>query len=200
MKHNPFIWLIIATGISAAAYEVHGFLAKNRPIEARVLVVEDWISERAIIEGVRLQNPAYYGEVVTAGISPGRGENRPDMRAAETLERAGVPAERIQSVAAAPGEAHNTLRSALALREWLKEHRPAVRSFNLLSETVHARKSHLTYRKVFGDDFTIGIIASKTDKYNTTWWFLSRTGLRLTAKNFVGWIYAAFENESRLSR
>ena len=38
--------------------------------------------------------------------------------------------------------------SALALREWLREHKTQVRSFNVVTEDAHARRSRLLFEQL----------------------------------------------------
>ena len=52
--------------------------------------------------------------------------------------------------------------SAIALRDWFREHKTPVSSINVLREGAHARRTRLLYQKAFDQNVTVGIIASPT--------------------------------------
>jgi hypothetical protein len=64
-------------------------------------------------------------------------------------------------VVAVPGEGNyinNTLKSALAFRDWLKESKIGVKGINIISFGPHARRKYMIYNKILGKNYRVGII------------------------------------------
>jgi hypothetical protein len=65
------------------------------------------------------------------------------------------------SVVAVPGEGdyiNNTLKIALAFRDWLKVSKYDVKGINIMSFGPHARRKYMIYNKILGKDYRVGII------------------------------------------
>jgi hypothetical protein len=65
-------------------------------------------------------------------------------------------------IIAVPGKRtriNRTLTSALAFREWLVTSGCVVKGINIVSVGIHSRRTLMTYRKVLGKSFNIGIIS-----------------------------------------
>lgn len=74
------------------------------------------------------------------------------------LIRMGVDSSKITAV---PGEktyVNRTLRSVLAVRNWLKTSKYNVKGINILSSGPHARRKYMIYDKILGKDTRVGII------------------------------------------
>ena len=64
-------------------------------------------------------------------------------------------------VVAVPGEGNyinNTLKSALAFRDWLKASKITVKGINIISFGPHARRKYMIYNKILGKNYRVGII------------------------------------------
>ena len=75
---------------------------------------------------------------------------------AEGLKKLGIPAGLVQMVDLRVIARERTYSSAVALRDWFREHNTPVHGFNVLTECPHARGTQLLY-EAFGKNVTIGI-------------------------------------------
>src|SRR5437660_1381181 len=66
---------------------------------------------------------------------------------ADLLKGVGVPDESVQMVPSREMNRDRTYASAVALRNWFREHNMRVPSVNVLTENVHARRTQLLFEK-----------------------------------------------------
>ena len=103
---------------------VHPFLAVTHREQAKVLVVEGWVSKYAIDGAIQEFKTGHYGQVfTTGGPLEGMGEstsiyNTEAYQSAGLLKRAGMPADLVQSVPALFVGKDRTYNSAVAFRNW----------------------------------------------------------------------------------
>ncbi len=71
-----------------------------------------------------------------------------------------------------------TYSAALALREWFHEHDMQVRSFNVVTENTHARRTRLLFQKAFGASVRVGVIAVPNPDYDQRHWWRYSEGVR----------------------
>ena len=79
--------------------------------------------------------------------------------AAEGLKKFGVPDDLVQMVPSRVIARERTYSSAVALRDWFREHNLPVHSFNVLTEDSHAQRTRLLYKNAFGKNVAVGVIA-----------------------------------------
>jgi Ca-dependent carbohydrate-binding module xylan-binding len=69
-----------------------------------------------------------------------------------------VNPSRIVAVSPEGNYINNTLKSALAFRDWLKASKYDVKGINLISFGPHARRKYMIYNKILGKNYNVGII------------------------------------------
>jgi hypothetical protein len=195
-------WLLVTSAGLVAAYfaflNIHPFLAVTHRTNTNILVVEGWIQRYAIHRGVEeFENGSYERIFTTGGPVNGHGGYTNDYNTsasvgAETLKKFGVPDDLVQMVPSRVMGRERTYSSAVALRDWFREHNTPVRSINVLTEGVHARRTRLLYRKAFGRNVTVGVIAVSTPDYNPTQWWRYSDGVREVIGEGIAYIYARF--------
>jgi len=99
---------------------------------------------------------------------------------AEFLVEQGVAAGRIQTIDAPREQINKTYTTALAVSEWLKKTEKTRLRINLITESSHARRSWMLYRKAFTDETQLGIISSDPLDYGRSDWWEHPAG-----RNFV---------------
>jgi uncharacterized SAM-binding protein YcdF (DUF218 family) len=82
-----------------------------------------------------------------------------------------------------------TYASAVALREWLREHNMAVRSLNVITEDTHARRTRLLFEKALGKNVKVGIIAVATPDYDARRWWGYSEGVKDVVSEGVAYLY-----------
>ncbi len=71
----------------------------------------------------------------------------------------GIDSSKVIAVPGQKARINRTLTSALAVRDWLKTSNIKVKGINILSSGTHARRTWMTFSKVLGNSYKIGIIA-----------------------------------------
>lgn len=193
-------WLIIASITLIAVLLllscIYPFLAVNHRVDSNILVVEGWVHEYAIRSGAEeFKTGSYKGVFTTGGPVVGSGGYINDYNTAasvgaDLLKKAGVPAESLQMVPTRLIGRDRTYSSAIALREWFREHNMPVSSINILTESVHARRTRLLYKKVFGDGTTVGIIAVPNPDYDAKHWWRDSEGVKDVLSEAIAYLYA----------
>jgi hypothetical protein len=183
-------WLILL--------EIQSFLAVTHRVDSRVLVVEGWIHEYAIIDAVREFNTGHYRQVyVTGGPVDGLPAYVNDFQTsasvgADILKKDGIPDRFVQMVPSRVMYRDRTYSSAIALRNWFREHNISVQSFNVLTEDDHARRTWLLFQEAFGKDVQIGVISVPNPSYDASHWWRYSQGVRDIIGEGLAYIYAKF--------
>ncbi len=110
--------------------------------------------------------------------------------AREELKALGFP-DSLMVVVNAPDVQYNrTYTSALAVRKWMQNRYSVPPSFNIFTESVHARRTWLLYRKAFEEPVSIGIVASPSTNFHQENWWKVREGRFFVAEQLLKYIYA----------
>ena len=175
---------------------VYPFLATTHRVNASILVVEGWIHEYAIRAAVKeFQSNQYQRVFTTGGPIVGSGGYINDFCTsasvgADLLKKCGLPDERLEMVPSRVMDRDRTYGSAVALRNWFREHNMAVSSIDVVTEDVHARRTRLLFQKAFGKDVQVGIIGvANVDYPANRWWHYSQ-GLKNVVSEFAAYLYA----------
>ncbi len=75
------------------------------------------------------------------------------------LIASGIDSSKVIAVTGSKTRINRTLTGALAFRDWLLESGQKVSDVNIISMGIHARRTWMTYKKVLGKSYNIGIIA-----------------------------------------
>jgi uncharacterized SAM-binding protein YcdF (DUF218 family) len=195
-------WLLVmSTGLAVAYFaflNIYPFLATTQRVDTNVLVVEGWVPKYAIRSALEEFKAGSYQRVFTTGgpvVGNGGYINDYNTSAsvgAELLKNLGLPSESLQMVPSRVMDRDRTYSSAVALRNWFRDHNMSVRSFNVLTEDLHARRTQLLYRKAFGKRVAIGIIAVPSPDYDPTHWWRYSEGVEEVVTEGLGYLYAKF--------
>lgn len=189
---------IVVTVSVVFVCQAYSFLAVTHRVSANVLVVEGWVNEHAIGEALReFQSNHYQRVFTTGGPVPGHGRYINDFYTsasvgADLLKRAGIPDESLQMVPSRTVARERTYSSAVALRDWFRDHNLLIHSFNVLTEDCHARRTQLLYQEVFGNRVSVGIIAVSNPDYKPKDWWRYSDGVREVIGESIAYVYARF--------
>ncbi len=195
-------WSLI-TGVAVLVmfvfiWRAYPFLAITHRVNANVLVVEGWVHEYAIGAALKEFQSNHYQRVFTTGgpvVGSGGYINEFYTSAsvgADLLKKAGVPDQSLQIVPSRVIARERTYSSAVALRDWFRAHNLAIRSFNVLTEDCHARRTQLLYQEAFGRKVAVGIIAVSNPDYDPKDWWRYSDGVREVIGESIAYIYARF--------
>ncbi len=195
-------WLLIVTLTAAVVCSLPGalfsLLSVTDPVGAGTLVIEGWVADQAIEEGVALFRTGRYDRIVTTGVPIEYGGYLSSYGSTANVARATCMRLGIDSAAisAAPAQGHierdRTYASARALRSWLQRHAPDTRQLDILSQGVHARRTRMIFARVLGDSIRVGIIAARELRYDGSTWWKTSAGVKDIGAEVVGSLYAAW--------
>ena len=109
---------------------------------------------------------------------------------ADELKKRGVPSRMVQMVPSRVMNRDRTYASAVALREWFREHDMTMSSLNVLTEDTHARRTHLLFEKALGKNVAVGIIAVPNPDYNARRWWKYSEGVKDVVSEGIAYLYA----------
>ena len=193
-------WLCLLLGLSALAWtavrRAHTFLAVTRPVPADVLVVEGWVSDSIVRAAADEFRTNYYRYVVATGcpIPKGHilyGDRTYASVAAKSLVKLGIPPSQV--IEAPPKETfrHRTLEAARAAKRKLDGLGIRPLGINVTTCGPHARRTWITYRRVFGPQVPVGVIARPSEEFDPDRWWASSEGMKETLTEGFGWFYEA---------
>lgn len=189
--------LAILIGIaSAIALRIRPFLEIVDPIDAKIMVVEGWMSDKRLRRSIRLfERDGYELMLVTGGPlysgAPLVDAPTHATRASRILEKMGMDATRMVAVPGADVATDRTYASAKLVREWLKKNQREGEPLNLVTASAHARRSWMLYQLALGDQNRIGVIAIRSVYAHgkRDWWSTSY-GVRTTLGETIAYLYA----------
>ena len=195
-------WMVVALmlllGAIGLVHTIFPFLAVTHRVDADVLVVEGWVHEYAIRTAISEFQSSHYQRVfTTGGPVAGMGGYTNDYNTSASvgagrLKAAGLSPEFVQMVPSRINDRDRTYSAALALRNWFREHHAGVRSINVVTEDVHARRSRLLFQKAFGPGVNVGIISIPNPDYDSTHWWRYSEGVKEIISEGAAYIYARF--------
>ncbi|MEM9005588.1 MAG: ElyC/SanA/YdcF family protein [Cyanobacteria bacterium P01_F01_bin.86] len=179
-------------------YFLYSFLACNHPVDsAAILVVEGWLEELSLEGAIAEFKRGDYQYLVTVGGPIRLGLLLSEYQtiaevAAATLVSLGFDADKLVVVSSAKTTKNRTVATAIAFRDWLSKNHATIRSINLYSNNVHARRSYLIYRQYLTSDIQLGVISSKSRGHSPNTWWHSSTGLKVTLMEFIAYCYVLY--------
>ena len=177
---------------------VYPFLATTHRVDAEVLVVEGWIHEYAIRAALKEFQSNHYEQIfTTGGPVEGTGGYTNDYCTsasvgADLLRKNGLPNGSVQMVPSRVMDRDRTYGSAVALRNWFRDHNVAVSGIDVVTEDVHARRTRLLFQKALGDKLTVGVIAIPNPDYDAKHWWSYSEGVKHVVSEATAYIYTRF--------
>ena len=186
--------IALCVALAALVLTAHPFLAVTNSVGQGMLVVEAWIPNKTLQEAARVFQRGSYRYLVLIGSQitasdPSR--NYADL-AAEDLAKQGVRLENVIKIVTPYQSESRTFAEAEAFRRWLLGSGLQVCCVEVFTVGVHARKSWITFEKVLGNTYRVGVIAGP-EEYNAKYWPVSRRGLWLVLRNLSGYLYTRYE-------
>ena len=109
---------------------------------------------------------------------------------ADLLRKNGLANGSVQMVPSRVMDRDRTYGSAVALRNWFRDHNMAVSGIDVVTEDLHARRTRLLFQKAFGKDVQIGVIAVANVDYPASRWWHYSEGLKDVVSELAAYLYA----------
>jgi len=188
------LWSLILLVTLILALQLNSFLSKNNPLPSKVLIVEGWLPDDALVKVVALYRKEGYTKMITTGGPLGVGSYLKEYKdyahlAEATLLKLGMPRESLVAVAANYVKRDRTYHSALVLKEWMQENGMHPQYINLASLGPHSRRSSILFQKAFASSVEVGSISISSGDYESKKWYTSSTGVRVTINEFIAYVY-----------
>lgn len=189
------ILLVLFTGFLLIFKSLNGFLSLSKPVPSKALVVEGWMPDYVIKELVDYYEDHHYTRLYITGLPIEKGYYATEFKTFADItlynlvhfgfDTSGVTIVTIpRSI-----RTDRTFTTALALKNYMLENYPEIRSLDVFTLGCHARRSRLLFRKAFGEDYDIGIISGKDKSYHMDKWWDSSRGFRTVTNEFLAWLY-----------
>jgi uncharacterized SAM-binding protein YcdF (DUF218 family) len=190
-------FLLLALGIAMIVYcvcNIYSFLAPNQPADARILVVEGWLSPEELDQAVRTFKTGGYERIITTG---GPISGWPELMintdyakvAGDYLTQHGIPQDAIIVVSTPKSAQERTFLSAVELRESARRLRIKLEAIDLFSSGAHARRSRLLYQMALGPKVRVGILAARPEEYDPKAWWKTSSGVESVIYQSIGLIW-----------
>jgi hypothetical protein len=174
---------------------LHPFLALNKPVDAKVMVIEGWIPEASLQNAVKIFKAQNYEMILTNG---GRIKRKNTSNGQPTyaeqckykLLRMGIDERVIIAVPTTKNHRSRTFSYAQSTVEWIRQNRATTKAINIFTLGTHARKSYVLYKKATGKEINVGVISAPPVDYNPLYWYLSNIGIGFVFKNLMGYLQA----------
>jgi len=193
-------WLLVtAAGLIAAYFallSVYPFLAITHRVNANILVVEGWLHEYAIRSAVdEFRSGSYERVFTTGGPVQGTGGYTNDYNTsasvgADLLRKNGLANGSVQMVPSRVMDRDRTYGSAVALRNWFRDHNMAVSGIDVVTQDLHARRTRLLFQKALGDQVAVGVIAIPNPDYDAKHWWRYSEGVKEVLSETASYVYA----------
>jgi hypothetical protein len=188
--------LLLAAGvIHGVGRVVYPFLALTEPVRGDVLVIEGWLSDHALESSVAtFLGGAYRTVYVTGGpvekATHLAGFDSYAASGAAVLVASGLPPDVVVAVPSVRPYRNRTYEAALALRDYGVLHGVELRSMDVVTLGPHARRSRLCFRRAFGREARIGVIAVASRDYEEARWWRYSEGVKAVVTELIALPYA----------
>ncbi len=190
-------WLVIITSLIVLCRIslpfMYNFLAVNKPIKSKTMIIEGWVPTYALKEAVELYKEDGYKRLIVTGvpivnyefISPYQNTAQATILA---LKHYGIKDSIYHANIPTNVFVDRTYHTAVAAKLLFDSNNWPM-NFNIFSVGVHARRSRLMFRKAFGNDCEIGIYAPRDRTFLPQYWWKSSKGFRNVSNEFVATLF-----------
>jgi len=189
---------VLAAGVMLTLRYAAFYLAVSQPLGGGVLVVEGWQSHKALKASHDLFHKGGYTMIITTG-GPiinefDKTSNSYAERATEFLLNTGIPSNKIITASAPASAQDRTFLSAVMARQVILSRLSNTSQFDIVTTGVHARRTHTLYRLAFSEDFKLGIIAVRPERFSLEYWWHTSEGTKAVLSEILslGWVWCCF--------
>ncbi len=189
-----FIFVVIGLLFRVWMGTVCEYLTVNKPVPAKIMVIEGWVEDYALKEAMEYYKRNNYKHLIITGLPLKHWEDfvifpNTARAAAAVLKTYGFKDSIYEAVIPPSVYIDRTYNTAVATRMLLSKHSDWGKSFNIFSVGVHSRRTLLMFKRAFGDTYKIGIIAATDRTFNPKRWWTTSKGFRNVSNEFVAYLF-----------
>jgi len=174
------------------------FLSVEKTIDSDVMIVEGYVAEYSYEHIISTFNKKNYRLLITSGTSYEQGfiisgfKTSADL-IGQTLIFMGFDSTKLAIVPLSPEiQRDRTYNAALVVKKYLLEKHPEVKKVNVISQSVHARRSLRLFRQAMGDEIEVGNIVIPSDFFDKDDWYKTSRGFRTVTNEAIAYFYVLF--------
>lgn len=190
--------ILFTAGVVIFLKTIVPFLSIERTIDADVMIVEGYVPEYSYKKIMNIFDEKNYKLLIASGTSYEQGFIISGYATAadligQTLLFMGFDSTRLAIVPLSPEiQRDRTYNAALVVKKYLLENHPEVKMVNVISQSVHARRSLRLFRQAMGDEIEVGNIVIPADFFNADDWYKSSRGFRAVTNEAIAYFYVLF--------
>ncbi len=191
-------WLLLLACMTGTLWlcvdRAYPFLAYQNPNGSDVLIIEGWVPDHILDQGVLPIKDGHFRLLITTGGPLEVGSELAQYKTyaemtAARLVKMGFPQERIVALPSPVVDKDRTYASALEVRDWLAKN-PDVTKAELITQGPHARRSFILFKGVLPDTFELGVCAVRPHEYDPDRWWASSAGFKVVVTEGIAYVYA----------
>ncbi len=190
-----FMLFLVLTSSYALFKNIVPFLTRERTIHAKVLVIEGYLEDYAYQPIISLIKDIQPEMIITTGTSFDQGFYLTGIPSAahlvgNSLIALGIDSTLVHIVPVNPDVVVNrTYTSALVSKNYIKKNFPGVKQINLVSTSIHSRRSHYLFKMVFEPGIQVGNIVISSNYLRNDNWYKTSRGFRAVLSETLAWLY-----------
>jgi hypothetical protein len=183
---TPLGWILLAVcTVGLAVVLVRQsctFLSYHRPIQADTLIIEGWVPDYVLQQGLIKLKSGDCGLILTTGGPLSRGAPLSEYKtyaelSAASLKALGADPDQIMALPAPYSPRNRTRVSALEVQKWLTRH-PEIKALNLMTLGPHARRSYWEFKRALPQTVKLGAICIPNEDFDSDSWWTSSAGIK----------------------
>lgn len=174
------------------------FLSVEETIDSDVMIVEGYVAEYSYEHIISTFKEKNYRLLIASGTSYEQGfiisgfKTSADL-IGQTLLLMGFDSTKLAIVPLSPKiQRDRTYNAALVVKKYLQENHPEIKKVNIISQSVHARRSLRLFRQAMGDEIEVGNVVIPSDFFNEDDWYKSSRGFRAVTNEAIAYFYVLF--------
>jgi len=167
----------------------------TEPLPGGDLAVEGWTTDGAMQAAANEFKTGNYGKLYVVGGPIERGTYLSEYKSwadlgEATLEKIGLPADKVIAVPAPAVRQDRTYAEGRALFRWWEVKGGRPKQLHVFTEGAHARRSRLLFQMALEGQVQVGVTSVPTRSYDPARWWASSAGFRDVSGELLAYIYA----------
>jgi hypothetical protein len=174
----------------------YSFLACDKPNDADVFIIEGWVPDHVLEQGLAPSREGGRRLFITTGGPLEVGADLSQYRTyaeltAARLVKLGIEEGQVVAVPNQGVDKDRTYAAALEVNTWLRKN-SSIHKATLITKGPHARRSFIIFKRVLPSTFELGVRAAPPRDYDPQRWWACSEGFRTVVSEGIAYTYARF--------